>query len=55
MDSIISLLVLYDLDVCDFQTQLAGDNGQIYLFQWLAALEKSLREAAVVGLYGFYR
>ncbi|KAG8217356.1 Rft protein-domain-containing protein [Butyriboletus roseoflavus] len=29
------------------EAQLAGDNGQIYLFQWLAALEKSLREAAV--------
>ncbi|KAF9239616.1 armadillo-type protein [Melanogaster broomeanus] len=29
------------------ETQLTGDNGQIYLFQWLASLEKSLKEAAV--------
>ncbi|KAF8558426.1 clathrin-coated vesicle protein [Imleria badia] len=28
------------------EAQLAGDNGQIYLFQWLAALEKTLREIA---------
>ncbi|KAG9318303.1 armadillo-type protein [Chiua virens] len=29
------------------EAQLAGDSGQINLFQWLAALEKSLREIAV--------
>jgi hypothetical protein len=43
-------LDLNDLDIGNSQAQLAGDNGQIYLFQWLAALEKSLREGAVVGL-----
>ncbi|KAF8841000.1 clathrin-coated vesicle protein [Paxillus ammoniavirescens] len=29
------------------ETQLTGDNGQIYLFQWLTSLEKSLKEATV--------
>ncbi|KAF9228616.1 clathrin-coated vesicle protein [Gyrodon lividus] len=29
------------------EDQLAGDNGQIYLFQWLASLEKSLKEVVV--------
>lgn len=51
----ISLLDLYDLDICTSQTQLTSDNGQIYLFQWLAALEKSLKEAAVVGFRGSHR
>lgn len=46
-------LDFYDLDVSDTQAQLTGDNGQIYLFQWLAALEKTLRVIAVVSLHAF--
>lgn len=47
-------LDLYDLDIADCQAQLAGDNGQIYLFQWLAALEKNLRGVAVVSFHCFH-
>lgn len=50
----ISFQDLYDLDISDPQAQLVGDNGQIYLFQWLAALEKSLKDASVVCLQSLW-
>ena len=34
----------------DFQSELAGENGEVYLFQWLSSTEKKLRTIQIVRM-----
>ena len=34
-----------------FKSELTGENGEVYLFQWLSSTEKKLRTIPIVRLY----
>jgi len=40
-----------ELTLDPFKSELTGENGEVYLFQWLSSTEKQLRTIPIVRLY----